>query len=303
MKQFLLVACVLVAASVLFGSEKQAEAFRKAPPEVEEAVRARVRLFYELFKEGKFRQAEELVAEESKDVFYNTQKKALLGFELSSITFDDEFKEANVLVNVDTMFPLMGATPFKVPISGTWRWINDNWFLYMAPHGSKGPFGEMKGQKASPGEAALVQGAFAGAGEGVKPESFSRMYATNRSQVKFPSSNDSQPVERTVTFANIGPARLTLKLEGAEIPGLVVDVGEGPLEPGDHRQIIFRYHPEIAQLEGERKIMFGVLPIMRKFGIKATFQEPPGARSAGPANTSEPAAAADTPASVQPAPK
>jgi hypothetical protein len=300
MKQFLLVTPVLLAASILFGSEKQAGPFRKAPPEVEEAVRARVVRFYELFKEGKFRQAEELVAEESKDDFYNTQKKALLGFELTSITFDDDFKEANVLVNVDTMFPLMGATPFKVPIAGKWRWIEDNWFLYMEPHGNKTPFGETKSQEAKPGEAALVQGAFAGGMQGIKPESFSRMYAINRAEVKFPPSNGKQPVERTITFANTGPVRLTLEREGADIPGLVVDVGEGPLEPGDHRQITFQYHPEIAQLEGERKIMFDVLPIMRKFGIKAIFPGQPGARSA---RKSKPAAAAEAPATGNPPPQ
>jgi hypothetical protein len=279
MKQFVWAASILLAVSIIFASEKQSSPFRKAPPEVEEALRVRVERFYSLFKEGKFRQAEDSVTEESKDLFYNSPKKALMGFEVVSLTFNDEFTEANVLVNVDTMFPLMGATPFKVPVAGKWRWVNDDWFLHMESRDNKSPFGEMKGQQGNSGGSATVQGAFAGGARGIKPEAFNNMYALNRKVVKFPAANSDQPVERTVTFANSGPVRLTLELQGPEIPGLEVEVGEGKLEPGDRREIMFRYHPEIARLEGERKVTFGVLPIMRKFAVKAIFPNRPAGQA------------------------
>lgn len=283
MKLLLWTSSILLAVSIVSASEKQPSPFRKAPPEVEEALRARVERFYLLFKEGKFRQAEDSVTEESKDLFYNSPKKALMGFEVVSLTFNDEFTEANVLVNVDTMFPLMGATPFKVPVAGKWRWVSDNWFLHMESRGNESPFGEMKGQQSSPGESATVQGAFAGGPRGIKPEAFSNMYALNRRAVKFPAPNNNEPVEGTVTIANSGPVPLTLELQGPDIPGLVVDAGEGKLEPGGRREIIFRYQPEIAQLEGEKKVTFGVLPIMRKFAIKAIFRKlPAGGQAQAP---------------------
>ena len=270
MKQFAAVACILLLSFAALANDKQPNPFRHAPPEVEEALRARVTQFYSFFKAGKFRQAEELVTEESKDLFYNSQKKPLLGFQVGAITFGEDFKEANVLVNVDALVPFMGARPLKIPVAGKWRWVNDDWFLHMETRSVEGPFGKMKRQEVSTGD---TSGAFGGGlGQGITPEAFRSMYQLNRTEVKFPAASD-KPVKRSVTFVNPGPARLTLERQGSEIAGLLVEPGEGPLEPGERRDIFFTYQPETARLKGQKKINFDVLPLMRRFSIKATFVE------------------------------
>ena len=49
--------------------------FEKAPPEVDEALRARITRFYQAFIDGKFRLADALVADDSKDVFFAAEKR------------------------------------------------------------------------------------------------------------------------------------------------------------------------------------------------------------------------------------
>jgi hypothetical protein len=263
MKRLFLVACVVLSISVCLASEKEETTFRGAPPEVMDAVKARVVQFYTYFKEAKFRQAEALVTEESKDLFYNAPKKPLLGFEVATIQFNEQFDEAKVLVNVDTMSPLMGATPFKLPVGGKWVWVNDNWFLHMEERKRESPFGEMKGGTGAP------QGVTAGAfsGQGIKPEALQNMYAVETRQVRFPGGSD-EPVERSVVLHNTGPAKLEIEKQGADLPGLTVDTGEGQVEPGEQREIRFTYDPTVANLTGERDIYFGVLPLMQRFAIK-----------------------------------
>ena len=264
MKRLFLAACVALSISVCLASDKKETTFRSAPPEVMDAVKARVVQFYTYFKEGEFRQAEALVTEESKDLFYNAPKKPLLGFEVATIQFNEQFDEAKVLVNVDTMSPLMGSTPFKLPVGGKWIWVNDNWFLHMEERKRESPFGKMEGGPGTPGQG-LTAGAFSS--QGIKPGALQNMYAVDTRQVRFPGGSD-KPVERSVVLRNTGPAKLEIEKQGADLLGLIVDTGEGQVGPGEQREIRFTYDPTVAQLTGERDIYFGVLPLMRRFAIK-----------------------------------
>ena len=135
----------LLAACPLIASDNP---FPKAPSEVEEVLRSRVTEFYTYFQQRKYRKAEALIDEESRDYFYASSKKPILGFELSSMEFQDDFRQANVLVNVMIMLPMMGPKPVPFPLTGTWRWVEDNWYMHM--EGNKpgtikqGPFGPMR---------------------------------------------------------------------------------------------------------------------------------------------------------------
>ena len=271
MKRLIVAACLTLSVSLCPASEKESEetTFRSAPPEVMEAVKSRVVQFYTYFKEGKFRQAEALVTEESKDLFYNAPKKPLLGFEIATIQFNDDFDEAKVLVNVDTMSPLMGSTPFKLPVGGKWVWVNDDWFLHMEQRAQESPFGKMEGGPGTPGQG-LTAGAFSG--KGIRPDAFQNMYAVNRREVRFPRASD-KPVERSVILHNPGPAKLAIEKQGPDVPGLIIDAGEGQMEPGEQREIRFTYDPTVAQLSRDRDVFFGVLPLMRRFSIKVLFED------------------------------
>jgi len=52
-------------------AQNAAAVFAKAPPDVDDALRTRITAFYQAQVEGKPRRVEPMVAEDSKDFFYN----------------------------------------------------------------------------------------------------------------------------------------------------------------------------------------------------------------------------------------
>ncbi len=67
---------------------QQAATTTQAPmSEAETALRARVGEFYQLLVDKKFRQAESLVVEDSKDMYYNWGKPDIKGFDIKVLSF------------------------------------------------------------------------------------------------------------------------------------------------------------------------------------------------------------------------
>ena len=88
-----------------------------APDAVKESLAARVSAFYEFFQAGKFRDAEALVTEESRDVYYNITKIRIFGFDIKSMEFAEDFKFARVAVTCKMPVPMMGLKSLDVPIN------------------------------------------------------------------------------------------------------------------------------------------------------------------------------------------
>ena len=264
----LLAACPLVASD---------NPFPKAPSEVEEALRSRVTEFYTYFQQRKYRKAEALIDEESRDYFYESSKKPILGFELSSMEFQDDFRQANVLVNVMIMLPMMGPKPVPFPLTGTWRWVEDNWYMHM--EGNKpgtikqGPFGPMRIDP----DAALSAGAGPPQGlpslsaEAVR-RSLQQMYRVEPTALRFPAGT-AEPTTRSVQFINPGPARLSVTAteEIHTLPGLRIEFDPRQLEPGEELPISFTYDPGEDRIEGKLTIIFSVLPLKQIFGVTLEF--------------------------------
>src|SRR5580692_1418161 len=67
-----------------------------AVAEVEAALRARVEQYYQLQVDKKFRQAEAMVAEDSKDDYYNRAKQDIKSFSIQQIEFRRDNSRARV---------------------------------------------------------------------------------------------------------------------------------------------------------------------------------------------------------------
>src|ERR1700726_4555299 len=78
-------------------AQNPADLFSKAPPDVEEALRARISKFHQAHVDGKPRRAEEVVAEDSKDFFYDMKKPKALSFEIGKIEYSKDFTEAKAI--------------------------------------------------------------------------------------------------------------------------------------------------------------------------------------------------------------
>ena len=123
------------------------------PPEVDQALRARISEFYQDHVDGKFRQAEALVAEESKDYYYAANKPKYIGFEISRIEYSDDFTRAKAVVACGTyiMAPGFLGHPLKVPIASTWKLVDGQWYWYVDQNQAlQTPFGKMTPGKGAP---------------------------------------------------------------------------------------------------------------------------------------------------------
>jgi hypothetical protein len=99
------------------------------PPDLDRALRARVSAFYDLLVKHQFRQAEEIVAPDTRDIYYEREKPRYMGFELKSIKYSENFTHAEVVTTIqmpaaNAMLPGIMATL----VTSIWRLIDGAWY-------------------------------------------------------------------------------------------------------------------------------------------------------------------------------
>jgi len=124
---------VIALLAAVLSAQDPSELFHKPPADVDQALRARVSEFFELHVKGDFRRAEALVAEDTKDFFYDNNKPRYLSFEISKIKYNDDFTKAQVTVMCEQYirFPGFPNTPMKVPTPSTWKIEDGKWVWYV----------------------------------------------------------------------------------------------------------------------------------------------------------------------------
>jgi hypothetical protein len=137
-------------------AQDTSELFNRAPKSVDDALRARISEFYEAHVSGEFRKAEALVAEDTKDFFYDHDKPRYLGFEIKTIEYSDGYTraKATILLEQRIMLPGFAGKVMKVPTPSYWK-IEDGkwcWYVDMAKL-NETPFGIMKPGPPAKGDA------------------------------------------------------------------------------------------------------------------------------------------------------
>lgn len=149
--RFVLFALVAAVAA----AQESPELFRKAPPEVEQALRARMNAFYQAHVDGKHRLAEDMVAPDTRDFFYESNKPRYLSFEIARIEYSDDFTHAKATVMCEQYVNMPGfaGKPLKVPTPSTWKLEAGKWYWWVDPAQlRKTPFGALSpGAKAAAG--------------------------------------------------------------------------------------------------------------------------------------------------------
>lgn len=126
-----------------------------APVEVDQALRARVTEFFQYFVDGKFRQAINLVAEDTQDAYFSSPKAEYKGFRIERIDFSDNFAKANVQLMMKQVWKLKAEgflqdTVVDAPMSTAWKVENGKWVFYQPPPPPDGwvtPMGPSQGFK------------------------------------------------------------------------------------------------------------------------------------------------------------
>jgi hypothetical protein len=124
------------------------------PADVDSALKSRVQEFYQLMVDHKFRQGEQLVAEDSKDVYYDSKKPDIKSFRIGKIEYAEDFRSAKVTLvsTADILFPGAGVKTVNIPSVTNWKIDQDQWCWFMpkdallqTPFGKVNPSAQSKG--------------------------------------------------------------------------------------------------------------------------------------------------------------
>jgi hypothetical protein len=249
---------------------------RKAPAEIDDALKTRVSSFYQHFQKGEFRQAESFLDEASRDLFYNSKKNRILDFKIQTVDYADDFRTANVLVVCKTIIAMLGSEPLNMPLNSDWRFNEGEWWLHLTEHqrpagaDAASPFGPMSFSQdvAQPGSNFGPQGAT------MQPptiESLASMYRISTDTLTFPK-NAKEPVTRSMTVKSASVGRLSVEQTSGPIEGITVNIESGEIEPGAEAKITFTYDPAKAEhVSGRVRLDFIVMPISQPFQVYLDF--------------------------------
>ena len=248
---------LLVCSAYCF-AQAPADLFNKPPADVDRALRARISEFYQDHVDGKFRQADALVAEDTKDFYFASNKPKYLSFEIQRIDYSEGFTraKATILCEQYVMMPGFANKPLKVPTPSTWKLVDGQWYWYVDQNALRQtPFGTMQ-----PGP---------GAQSGLPAVPSGKDMAFIFTQVKADKSVVSlKPgIEEQVTITNGAQGQVSLELTG-KVPGVEVKLDRMNLAAGEKAILRLRASndakPGVLSLRVEQTNQ--VIPIQVKIG-------------------------------------
>jgi hypothetical protein len=227
----------------------------------EKALRARAEEFYKLELNRQFRQAEALVAEESKDYFYNSGKPNFKDVKVGNIEVTDAGKKAivHITVSVELMAPGVGAQVFTAPATSNWKLEKGQWFWYFDKENALNtPFGKMKFDESKPGGNMME---IMGKGSAA---SLQALVTIDRPSVTLTASH----TEDTVTLTNKLPGAVTVALTGDSLQGIRAELDKTNVASGDKAVL------HIKRTDGAKsgKLVMTVGPLNLDFEVQVIVE-------------------------------
>jgi hypothetical protein len=229
-----------------------------AAAEAEAALRARAEQFFQLQVDKKYRPAEAMVADDTKDAYYNGNKFSINGFTIQKIELLDNNTRAKVTMKakVTRPVPTVGIVEFASMAETLWKLENGQWVYYIDQSATvPTPFGGFKAQSnGAPPPLAMV---------GKAPD-----ISTLRSLVKIDRNSvdltSDEPLQ-TVIVSNDLPGGVDLELLSDHIPGLSLQLEKKHLDAGEKTAIRFR---TAGKEKGEGAVHLTVSPIAVQLDIR-----------------------------------
>lgn len=259
---------VLAAAALL---PAQTEVFTRAAPEVDEALRANVSKFFQAHVDGKYRVAEEVVAPESSDYFYESEKKRYKSFEITKIDYSENFTKAVVVMalGLEWRTPRLGKIDVTAPATSLWKLVDGKWSWYVEPQKDwKTPFGTMT---PGPDNNTKESSAMAALFKGVTPEQVRGKVQISRSELQLSSVAEASASAEIVNRLT-GPVKL--QVDTPAVRGLEVKLDKSELKPNEQATLTFHYAPETKEPKETIIALVNVSPTGQIFPIKITFSVP-----------------------------
>lgn len=205
------------------------------PADSEQALRARAQQFFQLQMEQKYRQAEALVAEDSKDEYYNNGKYSIGGAAIQKVEIGDPGSSAVVTIKAKVTFLMPGAGPLEVEKAMTSLWKIDNgvWCLYIDPAAKlRTPFGALS-KAANTGSAGDRRSAMPMPFP--TPDGVANLRSVTVDPVEVKLSATVRSV--TITITNHLPGGVDLELKGDEPSRITWKLGKTHLDASEMTQL------------------------------------------------------------------
>lgn len=185
----------------------------KPSAEVDSAIRDRIRSFYQLQTQKKFRQAEEFVAADTRDLYYDSQKTEIRDFQIIKIEYSSDFQQATVTLKAKRMALIPGVPPFEVEsiFTSDWKIDNGKWCWYVDQNKPiETPFGKIYPQKVTPNgtSGASIAEQMAKLSGNVSAATLAEAVHPSADRIHF---DPNHPTPQTVTLTNTMPGPVSIK--------------------------------------------------------------------------------------------
>ncbi len=256
--------------------------------EVDSALRARIKAFYGLLVERQYRKAEEFVAPDYRDIYYENDKPRYTSFEITSISYSENFTHADVVVTtrMPPIHPMIPATT-PIPTPSIWRLIDGAWYWSLKKIDALELTRALGGGVAPPGfnPGAAIPGLPGGQGANPSlpanmnlpaglgtPQAITSMVPAGAGKPEFSLDRSSVTLKRlgteTVTVSNASPAPMTLFLLG-KLRGIDAAFDRPRIGPGE--KAVLSIHATGAEATGGALII-GVLENQAMINITVTVK-------------------------------
>jgi hypothetical protein len=266
--------CLLLIPMILFAQEQ-------APPYVEQALRERVSGFYQNFMEGSFspRKAEQFIAEDTKDYFYNAGKLKFIAYKIEKITYSDDFTKAEVVILGKGTRVIAGhAVVMEQPYPTKWKIEDGKWCWTYSPYDVAAT--PMGGRITPPDPAGPKLG---DAPKDVSPEAIQRAGASivrvpmglDQSEVTI---NAAQAGSSQVIFTNGADGSVAIALNAPKVRGLTATLDKTAVPAHGTAVLTLHYDPtgtqpakDLMEPQGRIPLRIFVSPFERVYAVNLVF--------------------------------
>ena len=249
----------------------------------DQALRARATQFMQYHVDGNFRKAYDMVAEDTKEEYFNSGKSQLESFKIDAIRFTDNFTKATVSATLSKTAAILGQPfPLTMASESTWKIENGKWVWYNDLKDSAvSPFVPVPSPSSANASPAAADPRTNGPGDVGLPKDFDpktiaaaaqdilQQVGVDRKEVTLATN---RPSDDKVVFHNGMTGSVQLELSGPEIPGFTAKVEQSNVRPGGDAAVVFHYEPnDPAARRDPITVQLVVQPLNQPFAIQVNF--------------------------------
>ncbi len=214
----------------------------------EGALRARVSKFYQAYVDGKARLVEPMVAEDTKEKWFASEKIRYGSFEIGKIEFNEDRTRAKVVVLAEATMHVRGTSfSGKVPAASTWKIEEGEWRYFIDPNEPA-----REARKVRIPEPAELLG----------------KVTASKSEVRL--CGCGEPVF-DVAINNGMPGEVHLTLEPVNVPGLRVSLKDSSLKSQQSTKLVIEYDGSDKPPAAPVSVALNVAPTGERIVVKLIF--------------------------------